>query len=215
MTTLTGKLVRLEPLGHEHAEGALAALRSSPAEWFGLGGVPKPDPAAVAGWIDAAQADARANGAVPFATIRRQDERFVGSTRFWQVETWTWPEGAEFYGRTTPDVCEIGHTWVTADAAGTGVNVEAKLLMLEHAFGTWDVHRVFWRTDVRNEASRRAILALGALFEGVRRADKVGADATVRDSAYYSMIRSEWPGCRELIEQRLARHLVARAAGVR
>jgi RimJ/RimL family protein N-acetyltransferase len=204
---LVGKLVRLEPLGPEHAEVAVEALLSSPADYFALGGMPKPDLAAVQSWIAAAQADAEDNGAVPFATIRLRDERFVGSTRFWQVETWTWPEGAEFYGRTTPDVCEIGHTWVTADTAGTGINIEAKLLMLEHAFGTWDVHRVFWRTDVRNEVSRRAILAMGAHFEGVRRADKVGADATVRDSAYYSMIRSEWPASRELLLRRLARHL--------
>lgn len=215
MTTLTGTLVRLEPLGPEHAAGALAALRSSPTEWFALGGGPKPEASSVDAWIRAAEADAQVNGAVPFAIIRRSDDRFVGSSRFWQVETWTWPEGSEFYGRTTPDVCEIGHTWVTADTAGTGVNIEAKLLMLEQAFDVWDVHRVFWRTDVRNEVSRRAILALGALFEGVRRADKVGADATVRDSAYYSMIRSEWPARRELLERRLARHLVAPAPGVR
>jgi RimJ/RimL family protein N-acetyltransferase len=208
VTTLIGKLVRLEPLGPEHAQVAVEALLSSPADYFALGGGPRPELGAVQSWIAAAQADAEDNGAVPFATIRLRDERFVGSTRFWQVETWTWPEGAEFYGRTTPDVCEIGHTWVTADTAGTGINIEAKLLMLEHAFGTWDVHRVFWRTDVRNEASRRAILAMGALFEGVRRADKVGADATVRDSAYYSMIRSEWPASRELLLRRLARHLV-------
>ncbi|MDX6204409.1 MAG: N-acetyltransferase [Frankiales bacterium] len=208
MTTLTGKLVRLEPLGPEHAEAAVAALRSSPADYFALGGVPAPDLAAVQSWIAAAQADAATAGSLPFATIRLADERLVGSSRFWNVETWSWPEGAAFYGRTTPDVCEIGHTWVTADVSGTGINIEAKLLMLEHAFDVWDVHRVFWRTDVRNEASRRAILALGALFEGVRRADKVGADATIRDSAYYSMIRSEWPAARELLQRRLSRHLV-------
>jgi RimJ/RimL family protein N-acetyltransferase len=215
VTTLAGKLVRLEPLGPEHAEAAVEALLSSPAEHYALGGGPQPNLDSVKSWIAAAQADAAANGAVPFATIRLNDERFVGSTRFWQVETWAWPEGAEFYGRTTPDVCEIGHTWVTADVVGTGINVEAKLLMLEHAFDTWDVHRVFWRTDVRNEASRRAILAIGATFEGVRRADKIGADATVRDSAYYSMIRSEWPASRELLHRRLARHLVDGPAGLR
>ncbi|MDX6254372.1 MAG: N-acetyltransferase [Frankiales bacterium] len=208
MTTLTGKLVRLEPLGPEHAQAAVAALQSSPADYFALGGVPRPDLDSVRAWIASSQEDARVNGALPFATIRQSDGRLVGSTRFWNVETWNWPQGAEFYGRTTPDVCEIGHTWVTADVSGTGINVEAKLLMLEHAFDVWDVHRVFWRTDVRNEASRRAILALGALFEGVRRADKVGADATIRDSAYYSMIRSEWPAGRELLHRRLARHLV-------
>jgi RimJ/RimL family protein N-acetyltransferase len=207
VTTLTGRLVRLEPLGPQHAEAVVAALTSSPAEHYALGGGPRPDLESVRQWIAAAEADAEANGSLTFATIRLADERLVGSSRFWNVETWTWPPGSEFSGRTTPDVCEIGHTWVTADTAGTGINIEAKLLMLEHAFDVWDVHRVFWRTDVRNEASRRAILALGALFEGVRRADKVGADATVRDSAYYSMVRSEWPASRELLERRLARHL--------
>jgi RimJ/RimL family protein N-acetyltransferase len=208
VTTLVGKLVRLEPLGLEHAQATVAALQSSPAAWFALGGVPKPDLDSVRAWIAASQEDARANGALPYATIRQSDDRLVGSTRFWNVETWSWPEGSEFYGRTTPDVCEIGHTWLAADVSGTGINVEAKLLMLEHAFDGWQVHRVFWRTDVRNEASRRAILKLGALFEGVHRADKIGADATVRDSAYYSMLRSEWPASRQLLERRLASHLV-------
>jgi N-acetyltransferase len=208
VTTLTGRLVRLEPLGPEHTEAALAALASSPQEHFGLGGSPKPDLESVRAWIAAAHVDAVANGSLTFATIRLGEvERLVGSTRFWQVERWDWPVGSTYYGRTTPDVCEIGHTWVTADSVATGVNVEAKLLMLEHAFDVWDVHRVFWRTDVRNAASRRAIEALGAMFEGVRRADKVGADATVRDSAGYSMIRSEWPKNRLLLERRLARHL--------
>ena len=205
--TLTGVLVRLEPLGPEHAEATVAALRSSPAEHFSLGGGPRPDLDSVRTWIAAAQVDAAALGSVPYATIRRSDDRLVGSTRFWNVEQWSWPPGHEFYGRTTPDVCEIGHTWVTADTAGTGVNIEAKLLMLQQAFDVWDVHRVFWRTDVRNQPSRRAILALGAVFEGVRRADKMGADATIRDSAYYSMVSAEWPAARALIEGRLSRHL--------
>lgn len=211
MTTLTGRLVRLEPLGEEHAAAVVEAVRSSPPEHFALGVTPAADLEAVREWIATAQADALANGALPFATIRigNGPDRLVGSTRLWQVERWDWPEGSSGFGRETPDVCEIGYTWVTSDSVATGVNVEAKLLMLSHAFDTWDVHRVAIRTDVRNEASRRAILALGAKLDGVIRADKIGADATVRDTAAYSIVSAEWPAVRDNLVNRLARHLPA------
>ncbi len=209
MTTLTGSLVRLEPLGMQHVAAVVEAVASSPAEHFALGSTPKPTTAAAQAWIGEALVGAAAHGTVPFATIRINDgpDRLVGSTRFWRVECWDWPAGSVGAGRDTPDVCEIGYTWVTADSVGTGVNIEAKLLMLGHAFDTWQVRRVALRTDVRNEASRRAILALGAAFEGVIRADKMGADATVRDTAAYSIVSAEWPGVREILSNRLAKHL--------
>lgn len=210
MTTLTGRLVRLEPLTQDHAAAMVEAVASSPPEHFALGSTPAPTLASAQAWIAEAQQDAAANGSLSFATIRcgNGSEQLVGSTRFWQVQHWAWPEGSPDHGRSTPDVCEIGHTWLSAPAAGTGVNIEAKLLMLMHAFETWDVHRVALRTDVRNIASRRAILALGAQLDGIVRADKMGADATVRDTAAYSIVRLEWPAVREILTKRLARHLV-------
>jgi RimJ/RimL family protein N-acetyltransferase len=76
--------------------------------------------------------------------------------------------------------------------------------LLRHAFDVWQVHSVALRTDVRNQRSRRAILGIGAKFEGVRRAHTAGSDCTVRDSAYFSIIPDEWPAARALLEQKLA-----------
>jgi len=107
-------------------------------------------------------------------------------------------------------VVEIGYTWLAASAQRTGLNLGAKRLMLAHAFDTWSVHRVSLDTDVRNHQSRQAIEALGARFEGVIRAERIGADATVRDSARFSIVASEWPDVRAHLDRRLhawARHV--------
>jgi RimJ/RimL family protein N-acetyltransferase len=88
---------------------------------------------------------------------------------------------------------EIGWTWLAADVQRTGVNTAMKRLMLEYAFDVWQVHRVTLKTDARNTRSRRAIERLGARAEGVRRAHHPAADGTIRDSAYYSILRDEWP----------------------
>jgi RimJ/RimL family protein N-acetyltransferase len=77
--------------------------------------------------------------------------------------------------------------------------------MLAHAFDVWRVHRVTLKTDERNARSRRAIERLGAVFEGVRRAHMPAQDGTVRDSAYYSIVRAEWPDVRRRLEDALAR----------
>ena len=92
-----------------------------------------------------------------------------------------------------PDAVEIGSTWLAASAQRTRCNTEAKYLLLSHAFDVWRVHRVSLKTDERNTKSRRAIERLGALFDGVRRADMPGQDGSVRNSAYYSIVPGEWP----------------------
>lgn len=128
----------------------------------------------------------------------------VGSTRFNELEPWAWPPGSTNQRVDVPDACEIGWTWLAASAQRTGCNTDAKYLMLRHAFETWQVHRVMLKTDVRNARSRAAVERLGATFECVRRAERPGADDTVRDSAYYSIIASEWPAVRTRLESLLA-----------
>ena len=83
--------------------------------------------------------------------------------------------------------------WLAASAQRTRCNTEAKYLLLSHAFDVWRVHRVSLKTDERNTKSRRAIERLGAVFDGVRRADMPGQDGSVRNSAYYSIVPGEWP----------------------
>ena len=114
-------------------------------------------------------------------------------------------QGLEPSDERPPSVVEIGSTWYAATAQRTGVNAEVKLLQLTHAFEVWRALRVTLETDARNTASRRAIERLGAACEEVRRAHAPASDGTVRDSAYYSIVASEWTDVR--------RELVARFPG--
>ena len=117
----------------------------------------------------------------------------VGSTRFFDLDRWAWPQSHARYGRGEPDVCEIGYTWLSRAAIRTGANTEAKLLMLTFAFESWQVLRVCLHTDVRNQPSRAAIERIGGKFEGVLRAHRMAADFSVRDSARFSIVQQEWP----------------------
>jgi N-acetyltransferase len=132
--------------------------------------------------------------ALPFATLEAASGRVVGSTRYLNVEFWTWPAGSPWQrGETVPDVVEIGATWLAPAAQRTAINTEAKLLMLTHAFEVWRVHRVSFLTDARNMRSRNAILRLGTKFDGVIRAARVATDGGIRDTAVFSIVEAEWP----------------------
>jgi len=162
------------------------------------------DAAAMRTYVEAARAEARAGRAIPFATIDRPTGRVVGSTRFGNIERWAWPAGHALQ-RTgdRPDAVEIGWTWLDPAAQRTGINVEAKLLMLSHAFETWEVHRVSLMTDARNTRCREAILRLGATLDGVLRAARPGADGAIRDTAAYSLLRADWPARKAALLARL------------
>ena len=142
--------------------------------------------------------------ALPFATIDRKAARVVGSTRFGNVEFWSWPAGNPHQrGAHLPDVVEIGWTWLAADMQRSGVNTEAKLLMLTHAFEGWRVHRVSLMTDARNMRSRNAILRIGATFDGVIRAQRIAFDGGIRDTAAFSILEAEWPAVKTALQARL------------
>ena len=175
--TLEGRLVRLEPLGRRHAAGLWEASRD-PRTWRWL---PIPQPSTrpeLDAWVENALRTAATGAEIPFATIRT--ERVVGSTRFLALR----PEHASV---------EIGWTWLDPSAWGAGVNVEAKLLMLRHAFEAWGCRRVELKTDARNERSRGAIEAMGATFEGTHRKHMLVRGGENRDSAWYSVTDDEWP----------------------
>jgi RimJ/RimL family protein N-acetyltransferase len=124
-------------------------------------------------------------------------DRVVGSTRFLDLDYWT-------DDRNTPSAAEIGATWLAASAQRSRVNTECKLLLLTHAFDVWRVARVTFKTDARNQRSRDAIARIGATFEGIRRAHVPATDGTIRDSAYFSIIRGEWPEIQQALRTRLA-----------
>ena len=189
--TLSGRHIRLEPLDHRHADGLAAASAVDPTQ-YGLSPVPQGVEQAHQ-YIDKAGALRDAGSAVPFATIRQADSVVIGATRFWNIEHWAWPQGHPRAGRANADVCEIGYTWLTKSAIRTAANTEAKLLMLTHAFETWEVLRVSLHTDSRNKRSWAAIERIGGKFEGILRAHRMAADFIPRDSARFSIVAAEWP----------------------
>ena len=189
--TLQGKHVRLEPLESCHAE-ALAAASGTDAELYRWSPVPQSLSEATK-YIQTALAGQEAGTAVPFVTVRAHDGVVLGSTRFFNLERWAWPAGHFLHGRDVPDTCEIGYTWLARSATRTAANTEAKLLMLRHAFEVWQVQRVCFHTDVRNQRSRAALERLGAKCEGILRSHRMAADFIPRDSVCYSIIAAEWP----------------------
>ncbi len=195
--------MRLAPLTRDHVKPLLAAATSGPRDTFGYTVVAATE-AAMSRWVEDALTAHAAGEALPFAVVARAADRVVGSTRFGNVEFWSWPPGnPDQRGEDRPDVVEIGWTWYAPDAQRTGINTEAKLLMLTHAFETWRVHCVRLKTDARNERSRQAILRLGARLDGILRAHMVAADGRVRDSAYYSIVDGEWPEVKARLSARL------------
>jgi RimJ/RimL family protein N-acetyltransferase len=160
----------------------------------------------MAQYVDTALGWREAGTALPFATVRAEDDTVIGSTRFFLLEYWAWPEGHPRRGNGVPDACEIGYTWLASSAIRTPANTEAKLLMLTHAFEVWRVLRVCFHTDVRNQRSRVALERIGAKYEGILRAHRMASDYTPRDSARYSILSAEWPQVKQGLVNLLDRY---------
>ena len=200
---LTGTHIRLEPLDYHHADGLLAASAIDPSLYrWTL--VPHSKLEAVR-YIDTALAWRDQGTAVPFAIVRAEDGVVLGSTRFWNIERWDWPPEHPRHGRQPPDVCEIGYTWLSRSAIRTAANTEAKLLALTHAFETWQVLRVSFHTDARNDRSAAALERIGGRFEGILRAHRMAVDFTIRDSKRFSIVASEWTAAKLRLVQLLVR----------
>jgi RimJ/RimL family protein N-acetyltransferase len=197
---LEGSYVRLEPLARGHIAGLLGAAGTE-VELFKWTTVPQ-TLAGMTQYVESAL-QGHADGTLAFATVRKSDGLVLGSTRFFLIERWAWPAGHPRLGSSRADGCEIGYTWLSPVAIRTSANTEAKLLMLAHAFGVWNVERVCFHTDARNERSRNALLRSGAQFEGILRAHRLSADLKPRDSARYSLLAAEWPAVRERLQRKL------------
>ena len=198
---LRGPTVTLRPLSPDDAAPLAAAAAESRGEYEYTR---VPDGAEDAErYIKTALAESAEGRRMPFVTVWH--DRVVGSTSYLDLQHWRWPAGSPLQRTDDPDAVEIGATWLAASAQRTRCNTEAKYLMLSHAFDVWRVHRVTLKTDARNVRSRRAIERLGAALDGVRRADMPAQDGSIRDSALYSILRTEWPGVRKTLEDALAR----------
>ena len=191
LVPLTGELVRLEPLSEEHEADLWQAAQDTDWTWMPVDAGASPE--AFRRWFEAELARASAGGEAPFATVWRESRRAVGATHYLEI-------------RREHRRLEIGGTWLTRRVWGSGANVEAKLLLLEHAF-MLGYQRVEFKAHPGNLRSRRALEALPARFEGVLRKHLVVRGGQPRDSAYYSVIDDEWPAVRANLERRLKAHL--------
>jgi N-acetyltransferase len=198
---MRGVEVVLRPLTFKDAD-ALALAASESREHYRYN--PVPNGAEDARNYVAKALHARAAGK-RYAFAISWKGRVVGSTSYSEFQPWEWPEGCDMQRNDRPDAVEIGYTWLAASAQRTRCNTEAKYLLLKNAFEAWEVHRVSLRTDERNHQSRRAIERLGAKFDGIIRGDKPGRDCTVRHSAFYSILRDEWPEVKSRLEAFLTR----------
>lgn len=188
LTELKGQYVRLVPISKANKAEIGDAIRDGELWKLHVTRVPHPDK--VDAFIAAAQASFEAGDGLTFVTIDKATDRIAGSSRFMK---------ANFQNKRI----EIGHTFLGARWQRTRINTEAKLLMLTHAFEVLDLNRVEFLTDYLNTSSRAAILRLGAKEEGILRNHMVMSDGRIRDSVVHSVIRSEWPGVKQHLSQKL------------
>lgn len=186
--TLQGNVIRLEPLTTDHIDRLLfIALDPELWRWTSVQIETRAD---LEKYVSDALAEQAAGVAIPFATVDAATGEVIGSTRFAAI--------VPHFKRA-----EIGWTWLSAERQQTAANTEAKYLMLTHAFETWRLRRVEFKTSTRNEKSRTALLRIGAVQEGIFRHHMTHADGSLRDTVYYSIIRDEWPAVKARLRARL------------
>ena len=185
--TLSGRHVTLRPLSRDDRDALVAAVAKGLESAFAT---IVPNEATIDGWYDNLEREQAAGRALPFVVLDAEG-RVSGTTRFLRV--------AERHKRL-----EIGGTVYAKRVQRTGLNTEAKRLLLGHAFDTLGAQCVQLRTGWFNRASRKAIERLGAKLDGVLRGHMIMPDGHVRDSVVYSILANEWPGVRRNLDLLLA-----------
>ena len=187
--TLTGRSVALVPLRRDHAAALLDA--AADGELWTPHGDRRSRPPRRSRIISTPPLTQRDAGtAMPFVVIDRSTGRPCGSTRFWKID------------RPNRKL-EIGHSWLSRSSQRSGINTEAKYLLLTHAFEAMACVRVQFTTDERNAASRAAILRIGARQEGIVRHERIMPDGRKRNSVRFSIIDPEWPEVKALLERKM------------
>jgi N-acetyltransferase len=185
--TLEGRIVRLVPLGLEQvSELASAGQDASIWKYMRYGVIDSEEKMRM--FISDLLAHQARGTDLPFTVVLSKSGKAIGMTRYLNIDP-------------ANRAVEIGGTWYAPEYQHTGVNTEAKFLLLSYAFETLDVIRVQFKADLRNERSQRAIERIGAIREGVLRDHMIMPDGTFRSSVYYSILAREWPGVkRHLVE---------------
>ncbi|MDE3106888.1 MAG: GNAT family N-acetyltransferase [Acidobacteriota bacterium] len=193
---LAGEGVRLRPVTLADVASVVAAS-SGDRTSYGFTNVPH-DERSARRYVENLVAERLSGTSYSFVIEDGRRHEVVGMTRYLTLRWW--------FAREAPDAVEIGGTWLAARAQRTGVNTAAKRLMLSHAFDEWGVARVDFKTDARNDQSRRALERLGASFEGVLHSWQPSArndeQGLPRDSAMYAVVREHWPEVRARLDNR-------------
>ena len=185
--TLTGKVVRLEPLSEAHVPGLTAVgMNAEIWRWLPYGVMKNEED--MRGWVREMLRRAENGADRPFAVIHLASGRVAGATRYMDIHPKDY-------------ALEIGGTWYGVEFQRTGVNTEAKYLLLRHAFEDLKCIRVQIKTDLRNERSQKAIERIGAVREGVLRNNMIMPDGYYRSSVYYSILDNEWPAVKARLEE--------------
>lgn len=186
--TLSGSLVRLEPLSLAHLDGLILATDDGQMydRWYTS--IPHPD--GMGADIEQRLAMQDSGFMLPFTTIRQADNAVLGGTTYYDIRL------------DVPRV-SIGYTWNRASAHGTGTNAESKLLLMTYAFETLRMECVRFETSWMNPQSRAAIERLGARLDGVLRGDRRESTGALRDTVVYSVLAHEWPAVQSGLQHRL------------
>ncbi|GIU39590.1 GCN5 family N-acetyltransferase [Shewanella colwelliana] len=188
---LVGERVILEPMMLEHIAALSVAVCDGELWRLWYTNVPHPDEMKT--YVEAAIAAEARGEALAYIVRDKFTGEVVGATR---IMAW------DQLNRRL----EIGHTWYAKSAQQTGINTEAKYLLLSYAFETLDVMAVEFRTHWHNQRSREAITRIGAKQDGVLRNHRLLKDGTVRDTVVYSIIDSEWPDVKQQLRSRIAQY---------
>jgi RimJ/RimL family protein N-acetyltransferase len=187
--TLTGCVVRLEPLSEDHVPD-LSQVGLDERIWRFMRYGQIGSEAKLYDWVLELLHLQECNTDLPFAVIYLETGQAVGCTRYLNIS----PENRSV---------EIGGTWYGLDHQQTAVNTECKYLLLRHAFENLGCIRVQFKTDTRNQHSQQALNRIGAVQEGILRNHMINPDGYVRDSIFYSILASEWPRVKALLEDKM------------
>ncbi len=185
--TLQGRFGRLENLTAEHAAGLWQAVQGHDRIWTYMPSYgPFADAATFNGWVAsrAALDDPRSYAVVD------NDERALGIIALMAI-------------REKDRVVEVGHVLYAPALQRTPLATEAQYLLARYAFETLGYRRYEWKCDALNAASRRAAERYGFTFEGIFRQHMI-AKGHNRDTAWLSMLDSEWPARKRSFERWLA-----------
>lgn len=175
---LESEKVLLRPLDRADLEAYIHYAETEPDTWqYSL--LPAHGRENMTTYVEHALAAREKRDSYPFTVIDKASGKIAGSTRFYDVQP-------------TYGYLQLGYTWYGKDFRGTGLNTHCKFLLLEHAFERWNMARVEFRADNRNERSKAAMQKIGCTIEGVIRSHMPNLEGGRRDSILLSILKEEW-----------------------